>query len=65
MGTGRIDLCLVRMIDLDMTISDLVVTMMTDLDWWMLALILDLDLMTMIDHDMTMIDLDMTMSLIQ
>ena len=52
---------LVTMIDLDMTISDNLVTLMTVLDWMM---IWDLDLMTMIDdHDMTMIGLDRTMSL--
>ena len=54
---------LVTMIDLDMTISDNLVTIMTDLDW-MMMMIWDLDLMTMIDdHDMTMIGLDRTMSL--
>ena len=52
---------LVTMMDLDMTISDNLVTIMTVLDWMM---IWDLDLMTMIDdHDMTMIGLDRTMSL--
>lgn len=54
---------LVTMIDLDMTISDNLVTLMTVLDW-MMMMIWDLDLMTMIDdHDMTMIGLDRTMSL--
>lgn len=54
---------LVTMIDLDMTISDNLVTIMTVLDW-MMMMIWDLDLMTMIDdHDMTMIGLDRTMSL--
>ena len=59
--TTMIDL--VTMIDLDMTISDNLVTLMTVLDW-MMMMIWDLDLMTMIDdHDMTMIGLDRTMSL--
>ena len=54
---------LVTMMDLDMTISDNLVTIMTVLDW-MMMMIWDLDLMTMIDdHDMTMIGLDRTMSL--
>ena len=54
---------LVTMIDLDMTIGDNLVTLMTVLDW-MMMMIWDLDLMTMIDdHDMTMIGLDRTMSL--
>ena len=54
---------LVTMIDLDMTISDNLVTIMTVLDW-MMMMIWDLDLMTMIDdHDMTMIGHDRTMSL--
>ena len=54
---------LVTMIDLDMTISDSLVTLMTVLDW-MMMMIWDLDLMTMIDdHGMTMIGLDSTMSL--
>ena len=54
---------LVTMMDLDMTISDNLVTLMTVLDW-MMMMIWDLDLMTMIDdHDMTMIGLDRTMSL--
>ena len=59
--TTMIDL--VTMIDLDMTISDNLVTLMTVLDW-MMMMIWDLDLMTMIDdHGMTMIGLDRTMSL--